>query len=170
MRRHGFILVVCLLLLSLFLLGGMAMMGQRAAQYRGAAMLQKLARARALAEAGLEDFRVKLQKDQNFPPPGDQHQNLFTYSEIVTDMANNRVGHYTVTVDSRYRTPSQPPDPESPSVVLATSVGALGSDRLRPEAVYALRLEVDVDDEFLIAPNPPAVITDLQEITDFLAR
>ena len=129
--------------------------------------MQKAARARGLAEAGLEDARVKLDKDVNFPPPGDVDQTLFTYTEEVRDYSNKIVGYYTVTVDSRWKVPKNPPDPTAPSVVLVTSVGSLGTDPLKPEASFALRMELDVDDDYEQGPPEPYQLSDWQEVTDF---
>ena len=167
MKRRGFLLILSLLLCVFLLLCGMAFMGKRAAQYRGAFAMQKGIRARALAEAGLEDARVKLDKDVSFPPPGDRDQTLFTYSETVRDSAGQVVGSYTVTVDSRWKVPQNPPDPNSPSVILVTSVGNLGGDPARPEATYALRMEIDCDDDYELPPRAQFQTTDWVEVTDF---
>lgn len=159
-------LIISLLLLLLLMLGGMVLLGQRAAQFRGAALVPKTAQARALAQAGLEDARVKLEKDLNFPPPGDQNQTIFVYNEPVRDLDNVLVGYYVVTVDSRRRTPLQPPNPLEPSLVVVTSVGRLGPDPLQPEAACALSLEVEVDDFFSDTQEQEMLITDWREVTD----
>ncbi len=164
--RRGFALVFSLLLLLLLALGGMILLGQRAAQYRAAALAPKAALARALAQAGLEDARVKLEKDLNFPPPGDQNQVIFTYEEAVKDLDGALVGHYVVTVDSRHRVPEQPPAAYEPSLIVVTAMGRAGPDAKAPEAVYGLRMEVDVDDYFQDSIQQPMLITDWCEVTD----
>ncbi len=168
--RRGFVLVFSLLLLLLMALGGMILLGQRAAQYRAAALAPKTALARALAQAGLEDARVKLEKDLNFPPPGDLNQVLFSYEEAVRDLDGQLVGHYFVTVDGRHRVPEQPPAAYAPSLVVVTAMGRAGPDPEAPEAVYGLRMEVDVDDYYQDSINQPMVITDWCEVTDFSAE
>lgn len=164
--KRGFVLIFSLLLLLLLALGGMILLGQRAAQYRAAALASKTAVARALAQAGLEDARVKLEKDLNFPPPGDQDQTVFTYDEPVTDFDGSVVGFYFVTVDSRHRIPTQPPAPYEPSVVTVTAMGRAGADPKEPEAVYSLSMEVEVDDYFEDSLEQQMIITDWREVTD----
>ncbi|MFN8608412.1 MAG: hypothetical protein U0931_12820 [Vulcanimicrobiota bacterium] len=165
--RRGFVLIFSLLLLLLLALGGMILLGQRAAQYRASVLASKTAVARALAQAGLEDARVKLEKDLNFPPPGDQNQVVFSYDEPVTDLDGKLVGYYFVTVDSRHRTPLQPPAPNEPSIVVVTAMGRAGQDPKEPEAVYALSMEVEVDDYFDDTVEQQMIITDWREVTDF---
>lgn len=165
--RRGFVLVFSLLLLLLLTLGGMILLGQRAAQYKAAALAPRTALARALAQAGLEDARVKLEKDLNFPPPGDNKQTLFRYDEAVRDLDGVLVGHYEVTVDSRHAVPDQPPAAYAPSVVIVTAMGRAGADPKAPDAVYGLRMEVDVDDYYQDSVVQPMKITDWCEVTDF---
>lgn len=103
LRRRGFILVLALLLMVVLLLLAMGQLSAREAQYRAAIQASAGAQALALAEAGLEDARVKLNRDEDFPPRGAEDQNLFCYSEVVLDLDDSTVvGRYDVTVDLRW--------------------------------------------------------------------
>lgn len=135
-RRRGITLVTSLLFLSLLMVMGLAFLSKRVGQYRGALAIRSAAQARAIAMAGLEDARVKLDKDFAFPPQGSTEQLSFNYSEPMRDIAGTEVGSYTVTVD---RSLSKWPY----AVVRLTSIGTLGpvDDPLARRRLYA---EVDI--------------------------
>lgn len=96
--------MVTLLLLAIMLVLGMGQLNAQAAQYRAVVESQSSAQALALAEAGLEDARVKLDRDGDFPPQGAEDQELFSYREVVLDLDDvTPVGAYLVTVDRRWR-------------------------------------------------------------------
>jgi hypothetical protein len=155
MRSRGFILVLTLMLCTLLMVLGMGLLGSRSAQYRGAAGDLLAAEARALAEAGLEDARVKLDKDLFFPPPTSAEQLEFSYQEAVSAQDDGTVvGFYRVVLDlSRLESPAAP-DVGHPSLYLVTSTGSLGPDPTKPLARVTLRMEVDVD-EGTRPFNPP---------------
>lgn len=131
MRKRGFVLLMSLLLVVLLLVVGLAFLGQKALQYRSAGQAQLAAQAKALAEAGLEDFRIKLQRDLNFPPHT-LDQALSAYSEQVSS-----VGSYTVTVNATYQ--MQPY-----AVLVVTSLGEVGNTARNAVSRRALRVEVDL--------------------------
>ena len=85
----------------------------------------------------------------------------------MRDYTNVVIGSYSVTRDSRWKIPQNPPDPLAPSVILVTSVGFLGIDPMKPDASFALRMEIDCDDEYEMGPPDPYECSDLQEVTDF---
>jgi len=130
-------MIVVLLLSILLLTMGLGFLGSRVSQYRSTGQALLAARVRALARAGIEDARTKLNHDIFFPPaPGDQ-QMVFTYSEDLSDTGGKLVGNFLVEIDSTYAS--------SPySVYLITSTGFLGS-RLSPTAVHALRATLDIE-------------------------
>lgn len=170
MKRRAFMVMLVMLLSLLLFVMGMGFLGKRSAQYSGAISRMKAAQARALAQAGLEDARVKLEKDLFFPPPGDRDQTLFSYTEEVKDDAGAIVGYYTVTLDSRYRHAPDPPDESYPSVILVEAIGSLGADSQRPDAVVHLKMEVDLDDgkrnvagRDPIPPSQPLRVTNYSE-------
>ena len=100
-NRRGAVLVAVLLLAVVFLVGGIALTTQQQTRYAAVAAEIDALQALTLAESGLEDALVKLQKDPDFPPRGDPAQLTFTYSEtVLTD--GREVGDYTVSIDTSY--------------------------------------------------------------------
>ncbi|MEW6278397.1 MAG: hypothetical protein AB1758_07250 [Candidatus Eremiobacterota bacterium] len=139
--------MVSLLLLILLLVLGFAQLNARVAQYRAAREATSSVQALALAEAGLEDARVKLDRDADFPPRGAVDQLVFSYQEDVFDLDNaTRVGSYVVTVDLRWRAPPA-------SIVRITSEGQAGPPGA-PTGRRRLTMEVDVAEFRAGAPNP----------------
>lgn len=102
--------------------------------YRGASDLTAGERARAIAWAGLEDARLKLAMDPEFPPTLALDQNRFAYSEPMAELDGSDLGFYQVEVDCRFR--------DSHEIVRITSVGMLG--RL-DEPAARVRLSADLD-------------------------
>lgn len=156
-------LLLCVLLLVL----GVGFLGKRAAQSQAGAAESLAAKARALAEAGIEDARVKLDKDLFFPPPGDVDQTQFSYQEALYDASGaNLAGYYDVVIDLSQRHAPDPPDPYYPSIILVTSTGLVGDNPKAPLAAVTLRMEIDVDEG---DPGPPIVElpTVPFKITDF---
>ena len=102
-NRRGVLLVITLLLGVILFIVGLAFLGKRAPQYKAAEQASLSVLAHAMAEAGMEDARVKLEKDNRFPPPGVGGQLLYTYSgNIYAADAVTVVGSYTVSIDSTY--------------------------------------------------------------------
>lgn len=153
--RRAFILALSLLLCVLLLVLGVGFLGKRAAQSAAANSEGLSAAARALAEAGLEDARVKLDKDMFFPPPADEDQKFFSYGEKMTDVAGTTVGFYFVDLDLQFATAPDPPDPSHSSVIRVTSIGSVGEDPNAPRAMVTLRMEVDVDEGRAGPPPEP---------------
>lgn len=65
------LLIVALLVLGVALLAGMGLMTSQVANYRGVHAAEEAALALCLAQSGLEDARLKLERDPLFPPQGD---------------------------------------------------------------------------------------------------
>jgi len=148
--RSGFVLAACLLLTLVLFVMGAGLLGSRGSQYKSAVKSAEASRARALAEAGLEDARAKLEKDLSFPPPGGQDQKQFSYTEFVTDFGSAEpLGGYVVTVDTRMLS-------EPYQVVRISSLGFLGPAQA-PLATRRISVEVDMSLENRVtgaAPNP----------------
>lgn len=86
----------------LLVLGGAFL--SRQISYRKAAQFEiQAVQAEALARAGLEDFRVKWERDSDFPPADQQDPGRFTYSETLPGLDGRPVGVYLVEVDTRFR-------------------------------------------------------------------
>jgi len=134
-------LMVCIVLLLI----GMGLLGSQASRYEAARQSTNISQARQLAIAGLEDARIKLEMDINFPPPPGPQQELFSYSEqLVDDPDPNRWGTYTVVVDMTYATDIlyPPPTVTTGHYIAITSVGTVGPT-IKPIAQYRLRAEID---------------------------
>ncbi len=151
-RRQGFLLVACLLLLSVMMVMGLGLMSSRASRYEAAALTAQSARARALAWAGLEATRIKLCKDLDFPPPHTEGSLPFQFTEQVMDLdGSTRLGSYTITIDSSWKhIPYQ--------VLRVSSLGTLGpSEGLRnPQVKIVAELDLSPrlrSDASLVNPN-----------------
>ena len=110
--RRGMLLVVALLVLVVAMVAGMGLMTSQISNYHGVQSAEDAAQALYLARAGLEDARLKLERDMRFPPRGDgdymedtsaglQEQTLFTYSEDVW-VDGKRIGSYRVSIDTSF--------------------------------------------------------------------
>jgi hypothetical protein len=138
--RRGFLLITTLLVSILIFLVCGAMVHRRSRQYEAANHQVAAARALALAEAGLEDARVKLNKDADFPPFGSEDQLVFSYVEQVFGLDGvTALGSYEVTLDMRWREPPM-------QIYRITSIGTSGEPD-SPLAISRLTVELDV------APN-----------------
>lgn len=143
--RRGILLVTALMVCVVLLLVGMGLLGSQASRYEAARQSTNISQARQLALAGLEDARIKLEMDINFPPPPGPQQDLFSYSEtLVTAADPNRWGTYTVVVDMTYANdiPYPPPLVTTGHYIAVTSVGTVGPT-VKPIAQYRLRAEID---------------------------
>jgi hypothetical protein len=134
---RGFLLVFALLVLVLLFTLGLGFVGKQADTYRAASKTVDAAVAMECAMAGLEDARVKLMKNLRFPPPGDDDQVIFSYTEILFDLDETTpIGSYTVTIDRRWEA--------DPYEILVVEVVALAGDPAEPPRARR-RLSVEVD-------------------------
>ncbi len=146
--RSGFTLMISLSLMLILLVLGIAFLYRRQAQYRAAAAAPYQAQARALCQAGLEDCRVKWQKDSHFPPRVSDDQLYFSYRESLPDDLNQVVGSFTVTLDFRL---VQPPY----RLARVTSVGTVDTAG-QPLAQHKIMAEFDLSEVVRgsTTPNP----------------
>lgn len=137
-RRRGFLVITGLLVCIILLLMGMGLLSSQASRYSSSLRSAESSQARQLALAGLEDARIKLELDQQFPPPPAPGQPVFSYSEQVQIPATPAPvnGTYTVTIDQTYK-------PAPDEVLLITSIGAVGPIE-QPIAQYRLTAELDL--------------------------
>jgi len=139
--------VAALLMTSVFLVMGMALLTSRSGVYSASAMESQSAQVRLLARAGLQDARIKLGKDVAFPPTLGNRP-LYTYSEDVHDPETHAlVGRYIVTLDTSWR--DLPTDDEGRYVyprgtVLITSWGYLLDADRRVLASHRVVAQVDL--------------------------
>lgn len=135
-NQRGILLITALMVCLVLLLVGMGLLGSQASRYEAAKQTTYISQARQLALAGLEDARIKLEMDINFPPPQGPGQELFSYSEILVDDPE-KAGSYTVVVDMTYAT-----DTNTGHYIAVTSIGTVGPP-IKPIAQYRLRAEID---------------------------
>ncbi|MFN8608218.1 MAG: hypothetical protein U0931_11850 [Vulcanimicrobiota bacterium] len=130
--KRAFSLPVVLMLSLVLLLLGLGFLNKRVSQYKGAYQTTYSVMALQLARAGLEDARIKLEKDLDFPPQAGLDQKAFSYTEILLPGEES----YTVTVDLSLR--------EAPFKVLRiTSIGTSGP-MTGPRARRKLTAEFDI--------------------------
>lgn len=129
--RRGSTLVLALLVASLLLVVGTATLLEHRSRYSARAAAALSVQAEALARAGLEDFRIKLERDPDFPPQDDVTHTVFSYTETIAG-----VGAYQVTCD---RSLAGAPW----HMLLVTSAGWVGRAE-EPQAQWILRGEVDL--------------------------
>lgn len=141
-HRRGSVLIAVLLLLVILLILGLAFLTQQSLLYSATSQAQFSVAARAVAEAGLEDARGKLEKDLDFPPAADPDQKIFTYSEPLTNLSGREVGQYTITIDQTNR--------KKNGIIAVTSVGSLAGTSTARRILYA---ELDVSGTFLTNPQ-----------------
>ena len=133
MKKRGILLVTALMVTVVLLLIGMGLLGSQSSRYEAAKQSSYISQARQLALAGLEDARMKLELDINFPPPPGPEQTAFSYSETL--ITTPYQGTYSVLVDMTYAT-------DTASYIVINSVGTVGSPT-EPTAQYRLRAELD---------------------------
>lgn len=135
-RRTGAVLVMALFLTLFVSVVGLYVVSGSGALHSASQRTAKVAQARALAAAGIEDLTIKLAKDPFFPMGVPDAYKQFSYQEWVTDAGGVNVGLYTVTLDWTER-----PD----GYLALRSVGTLGSVR-NPQARYISTCRIRLSD------------------------
>lgn len=136
MKKRGVVLILALLGIALLLLLGMGLLGSQVARFRAATRAAEASQARQMAIAGLEDARLKLERDIAFPPAPTLGQTRFSYSEDLT-LPDGSPASYTVTVDLSYL--------KAPWFAYrVTSFGGVGP-RDKPVTVHTISAEMSVD-------------------------
>ncbi|MEW6282181.1 MAG: hypothetical protein AB1758_26480 [Candidatus Eremiobacterota bacterium] len=136
MKRQGVVLIMVLLGFVLLLLLGMGLLGSQAARYRAATRAAEASQARQMAIFGLEDARLKLERDVAFPPDSSLGQTSFSYSEDVT-LPDGSPASYSVVVELAFNRPPW-------MAYRVTSTGAVGP-RDRPVTVHTINAEMSTD-------------------------
>lgn len=136
-NQPAFMLIVVLLVAALVMTLGLGYLSGNSPRYNASVYAKSSAQAKALAEAGLEDARVKLQKDPRFPPIGDATQTTFAYRETLQDLDGQLAGSYVVTLDWTYLVAPY-------YVVVVTSQGLVGPDPAKPTGNCVLHAEFDL--------------------------
>jgi hypothetical protein len=133
--HSGSALVAVLLVTTLLLITGMALLSTKSSEYTESVRLGQAAQARKLAESGLVDFQTKLHYGQDFPPPQLEGSDYFTYTETMLRNNGSELGIYVVKLDRGLETKYK--------LWKVTSQGFVGKPG-DPEAVHTCYGEIDV--------------------------
>lgn len=147
--KSGFLLIFCLLLGALLCILTLGLLSQQQLGRGSARRLGDFMQARCLAEAGLDNARMKLDKDLRFPPRLAPECPVFSFSQACYDLDQRVVGYYKVEID--YRLLAEPY-----YLLKVRSEGWLG-EASQPRASCRLRAELDaspMDRTNPIQPNP----------------
>jgi hypothetical protein len=144
--KKGSVLIASLFLTIILMILGMAFLAVKASQYKKSTMRKDYALVNSIARAGMEDARIKMEKDQDFPPPGDDDQKVFSYWEIFYDIDGITIlGTYCVTIDSTMAAaPYQ--------IVKITSIGFAGPLE-KPVVKKKIEAELDIAQKMRTNPN-----------------
>lgn len=106
-RPRAFFLILALFVVTFISVLALAFLTGGPLNYRTSLTIKLEQQARWLAHSGIEDARIKLQKDPNFPPPMGPEGIFYSYAEQVTNLGGGAtIGSYEVIVDqSRATTP-----------------------------------------------------------------
>ncbi len=122
-KQKGSILVVTLILLIILFTMGMTILGMKSTQAKSSLMMTHSAMTKYIAEAGMEDARVKLLKDVDFPPKAEINDHLFSYSEELRYPGDSKsIGQYTVTIDTSKNDPSDSTQHDQTITVISEGV------------------------------------------------
>ena len=136
MRRRGFLLAMVLFLMLLMVVLGLGFITSRQSRYGASVKAIALGQAKSLAEAGLEDARVKMERDLDFPPAASMDQTAFSYQEPVLDPSGVLLGFYTVSIDTTYATAPY-------HIFRVRSTGSVGPNTQFPEGTCTISAEFD---------------------------
>ncbi|MBX3169611.1 MAG: hypothetical protein KF760_19570 [Candidatus Eremiobacteraeota bacterium] len=99
-RRRGFLLVLALFMVTFISVLALAFLGSAPLGYRTALSGTFEQQSRWLAQAGIEDARLKLERDPLFPPPEGDEGKFYSYSEEVRELGGGAtVGTFDVVID-----------------------------------------------------------------------
>ena len=143
--KRGSALILTLFMCAVLLIAGSAMLAARAGTYRGVKAVSLATTARELAMAGLEETRVRLVHDFNFPPQAAEDQPDYQVVEQVLAPDGVEVaGYYVVRLEVSHKY-----DPYR--FIEVESLGLVGS-LTEPRARRLLRATFDLRGD--AASNP----------------
>jgi hypothetical protein len=141
--------MVSVLLISLILLIlGLTFLELNIIQIRRISMEGASTQALGIARAGLEDARIKVSKDFDFPPPLANQESFIYKGEVREPGTSALIGAYVVRMDLRKR---KAPDYE----IAITSTGYLGEDIQNPAAVRKCGAILDISPQDRANPALP---------------
>ncbi|MCL5773825.1 MAG: hypothetical protein M1536_05535 [Firmicutes bacterium] len=115
----------------------MGLLSIKATQYKVAILEKNFSIARTLAEAGLEEARVKINKDLNFPPEVAE-QSIYSYTEEVVNSDGERIGVYQVSVDM-----SKDKSPDYYIIITSTGIVGTTDPSDNPLAIRSISARID---------------------------
>lgn len=141
MRRarytSGAALVLTLFVVAIIFVAGLGFLSSSVSEYRAAAQAGLGAQSLALAEAGIQDALLKLQRDQNFPPQSSEDQLVYTYQDTLENSRGDTIGTYEVNIDRTAYVLAQ-------QLLIIRSTGRLGT-LAAPTAERTLEVEIDMN-------------------------
>lgn len=139
----GFLLVASLMISVLFLVTGLGMLSAQVSRYASAARIAEGLQAKNAALSGMEDVRVKLNKDVKFPPRKsvDKEQYKFAYSENMATPAGSPAVSYTVVIDYELEYEAQVPRQPAPNSQLGFGPQRWGVYRINVTGFYGPRAQ-----------------------------
>ncbi|MCD4783297.1 MAG: hypothetical protein K8T10_05620 [Candidatus Eremiobacteraeota bacterium] len=165
-RISAAILIATLFLSLILLIMGMALLSIRTSQMKTAVLTGQAVRARHIAESGMEDAKIKLQKCVDFPQQVED-QEEFTYREEVSDFDGNILGIYRITINLKNRgehnyvqvislgiTGHIISNPTSEQKKECIIVGHNSDQYLRPEARRLITAIMPTDPPTVTSPHP----------------
>ncbi|MBN9418151.1 hypothetical protein ABS71_20435 [bacterium SCN 62-11] len=129
-------MILALFMVTFISILTLAFLGSAPLGYRTALNAVFEQQSRWLARAGIEDARLKLERDANFPPPLGDEGKFYTYSEELHPLGGGEaLGTFDVIIDQSLK--------EAPySLVRITSTGRLV--RQNEEIRKTVRVELDI--------------------------
>jgi hypothetical protein len=138
---RGSVLIVVLILLMVLFIMGMTLLGIKSTQAKSAMLMKYAVVARYIAEAGMEDARIKLIKDLDFPPRSSGSEHLFTYEEELQYPGDSVIGEFVVTIDTSRNDPAL--SSLYDSTILVTSMGIVKDERGNTRARHRIKATMD---------------------------
>jgi len=120
-KPRGASLITVLLLFSLLLVLGLALLTKMHMSDSLAQQETKLAEVRNLALSGLADFRLKIGSDSRFPPSFEENEKPLSYEETLRTSDGRSLGRFEVLYSLKYRTTHK--------VIVVVSTGMKGDSR-----------------------------------------
>ena len=130
-------LVLALFIVLVIFIAGIGFLSQSSSQYKTASEIGRSTQVLAIAEAGVSDALIKLQRDWDFPPRSAEDQVVYTYSEAIEDTNGTVVGSYQVAIDRSLIVNDQ-------DLLIIRSTGRLGPAE-KPLSERTIRVEFDMN-------------------------
>lgn len=128
---------MALFMVLLIFIAGIGFLSQASTQYRSVNETVHSTQVLAIAEAGISDALLKLQRDWDFPPRSANDQVIYAYLETLEGTAGNRIGSFQVSIDRSLMLNAQ-------NLLIIHSTGRLGPAE-KPVSERTIRVEFDMN-------------------------